>query len=35
MEVDEETAVAECEYECKTYYLCAPACKTAFEKNPD
>ncbi|MBU0702720.1 MAG: YHS domain-containing protein [Chloroflexi bacterium] len=34
MEVDPETA-AKTEYKGKTYYFCAPGCKTAFEKDPE
>jgi YHS domain-containing protein len=35
MEVQEETAAAKYEYNGKTYYFCAPGCKTMFEKNPE
>jgi Cu+-exporting ATPase len=35
MEVKPETAPAQTEYKGKTYYFCAPGCKTAFEKNPE
>ena len=34
MEVDEKTAAATSEYKGKTYYFCAPGCKTAFDKAP-
>ncbi len=35
MQVDEETAAGQCEYEGKTYYFCALGCKRAFEMSPD
>ncbi len=35
MQVDEKTAAATYEYQGKTYYFCAPGCKTAFERNPE
>lgn len=35
MEVTPETAAAEYEYKGKTYYFCAPGCKTAFAKDPE
>ena len=35
MEVDEEKAAATVEYKGKTYYFCAPGCKTAFEREPE
>jgi YHS domain-containing protein len=35
MEVDEKTAAATSEYKGKTYYFCAPGCKTAFDKEPE
>jgi len=34
MEVDEKTAKYTLVYNGKTYYFCAPACRTAFENNP-
>jgi YHS domain-containing protein len=34
MEVDEKTATITSEYDGKTYYFCAPGCKTAFDKEP-
>lgn len=34
MDCDEKTAAAKSEYMGKTYYFCAPGCKTAFDKNP-
>lgn len=35
MEVDEKTAAATSAYQGKTYYFCAPGCKTSFDKNPE
>jgi len=35
MEVDEEEAEFKTEYKGKTYYFCAPGCKTKFEENPE
>jgi len=35
MEVDEQSAAATYEYRGKTYYFCAPGCKSAFEKDPE
>ncbi len=35
MEVDEQSAAATSEYKGKTYYFCAPGCKTAFDKDPE
>ncbi len=35
MEVDEKTAAATSEYQGKTYYFCAPGCKTSFDKDPE
>lgn len=34
MEVDEKKAAATAGYEGKTYYFCAAACKTTFQKEP-
>ncbi len=34
MDVDINKAAAKSEYEGKTYYFCAPGCKTEFDKNP-
>ena len=34
MTVDEATAAATSEYQGKTYYFCAPGCKTAFDEEP-
>lgn len=35
MEVDEKTAAATSQYKGRTYYFCAPGCKTAFDKDPE
>lgn len=35
MEVEEKKAAATSEYKGKTYYFCAPGCKTAFDKAPE
>ncbi|MFB6345903.1 MAG: YHS domain-containing protein [bacterium] len=35
MDVDEADPAAKTEYEGKTYYFCAPGCKTRFEKSPE
>ena len=35
MQVDEKNAAATTVYKGTTYYFCAPACKTAFEKAPE
>ena len=34
MQVDEQTAIATSEYRGQTYYFCAKACKTAFDREP-
>lgn len=34
MDVNEKEAKWKTEFEGKTYYFCAPGCKTTFEKNP-
>ena len=34
MNVDEKTAKIKSEYKGKTYYFCAPGCKSTFDKNP-
>lgn len=34
MQVDEQSAAATSEHQGKTYYFCAPGCKTAFDENP-
>jgi YHS domain-containing protein len=35
MDVDENKAAATTVYKGKTYYFCAPGCKTRFEKEPE
>jgi len=35
MEVSRLTAPDQCEYQDKTYYFCAPACREAFETEPE
>ncbi|MCW4006792.1 MAG: heavy metal translocating P-type ATPase [Candidatus Bathyarchaeota archaeon] len=35
MDVDEKTAKWTTTYQGKTYYFCAPGCKTEFEENPE
>jgi YHS domain-containing protein len=35
MDVDKQQAAATAEYEGRIYYFCAPACKKAFEKEPE
>lgn len=35
MEVDPEKAPAKAEYKGQIYYFCSPACKKAFEKDPE
>jgi YHS domain-containing protein len=34
MNVDEKNAKYKSDYNGKTYYFCAPSCKTTFDKNP-
>ena len=34
MTIDEKTAAGKSEYKGKTYYFCAPGCKTKFDQNP-
>jgi Cu+-exporting ATPase len=34
MQVDPKSAAGKTEHGGKTYYFCAAACKTKFEKNP-
>jgi YHS domain-containing protein len=34
MEVNEKTAKLKSEYNGKTYYFCAPGCKSTFDKYP-
>lgn len=35
MDVDEKEAKITSEYKGKTYYFCAPGCKSAFEEEPE
>lgn len=35
MEVDEATAQWTSEYQGKTYYFCAPGCKSSFDADPE
>lgn len=35
MEVEEKSAAGKSEYKGKTYYFCAPGCKSAFDKDPE
>lgn len=35
MMVDSETTQLKSDYKGKTYFFCAPGCKTAFDKNPE
>lgn len=35
MNVDEKTAKLKSDYNGKTYYFCAPSCKSTFDKNPE
>lgn len=35
MQVDEKSAAATYEYQGKTYYFCAPGCKSTFVKEPE
>lgn len=35
MEVEEKSAAGQSEYKGKTYYFCAPGCKSAFDKDPE
>lgn len=34
MTIDEKTAAGKSEYKGKTYYFCAPVCKTTFDADP-
>ena len=34
MDVDPNKAAARSEYQVKTYYFCAPGCKSQFDKDP-
>jgi Cu+-exporting ATPase len=33
--VDEKSAAGKSVYKGKTYYFCAPGCKSAFDKDPE
>ena len=35
MQVDEEKAAAQSEYQGQTYYFCAQGCKQKFDQNPE
>jgi YHS domain-containing protein len=35
MDVEEKNAAATAAHKGKTYYFCAPACKTTFQKAPE
>jgi len=35
MKIDKDKAAASYEYQGKTYYFCAPACKSKFEQRPE
>jgi YHS domain-containing protein len=35
MDVEPATAAAKSEYGGQTYYFCSPACKRAFDQNPE
>jgi Cu+-exporting ATPase len=35
MQVDENKAAGKSEYQGKTYYFCAPACKRTFDEHPE
>ncbi len=35
MTIDSETAQFQSEYKGETYYFCAPACKKAFDADPE
>jgi len=34
MEVDEQSAAGQSEYQGKTYYFCSEGCKEEFDQNP-
>ena len=34
MQVNEQKAAGKSDFEGKTYYFCAPVCKTKFDQNP-
>ena len=35
MQVNEQAAAGKSEHKGKAYYFCSPACKAAFDKNPE
>ena len=35
MEVSEDSAAAQSEYQGQTYYFCSQECKNAFDQNPE
>ena len=35
MTIDESKAAGKSDYNGKTYYFCAPGCKTKFDQNPE
>lgn len=35
MQVDEQHAAGQSEYEGRTYYFCSPNCKTRFDESPE
>ena len=35
MQVDEQNAAAQSEYEGQTFYFCSEGCKEKFEQNPE
>lgn len=35
MEVDEQSAAAQSEYQGTTYYFCSQGCKQSFDRNPE
>ena len=35
MQVEEQSAAAQSEYEGQTYYFCSQGCKEKFEQNPE
>lgn len=34
MQIEEQDAAGQAEYEGRTYYFCSPACRRKFEANP-
>lgn len=35
MQVSEQAAAEKTDYQGRTYYFCSPACKAAFDRNPE